>query len=59
MGGFAGKFAIDNGKLDVPAILREIRDAGYDGWLTFEYSGHEREEIARSIELIRKIWAEQ
>ena len=54
-----GKFAIDNGKLDVAALLREIRDAGYDGWLTFEYSGHEREDIARSIGLIRKMWAEQ
>ena len=59
VGGYSGKFAIDNGRLDVPALLREIRDAGYDGWLTFEYSGHEREEISRSIELIRKVWAEQ
>lgn len=50
------KLAIDNGKLNSIELLKKIRDSGYDGWLSFEYSGSSKEDISKSVELIKKIW---
>jgi len=48
--------SVDQGELDVPALLHKLMWTGYDGWLSFEYSGESLEEIEKSVRRIREVW---
>lgn len=50
------EYGLADGDLDVAAILRELRTSGYDGWLSFEYSGDALDVIAASVQYIREAW---
>lgn len=49
--------AIGEGDVDLPAVVKLLADAGYDGFLTIEYEGVEDPETAmpRSVEYARKV----
>lgn len=48
---------IGTGAVDFPAIFRELRAAGFDGWISLEAVGEASPEmIARSMAFIRQAW---
>jgi sugar phosphate isomerase/epimerase len=49
--------AIGEGDVDLPAVVKVLRDAGYDGFLTIEYEGVEDPATAmpRSVENARRL----
>ena len=51
---FVGK-AVGEGVVDLAACIRELKDAGFDGWLSVEYEGEEDPftAVPRSIEAAR------
>lgn len=48
--------AVSDGVLDVKSMLKKIKDSGYNGWLSFEYSGKNWDEVKRSADFIRETW---
>lgn len=52
---FVGK-AVGEGVVDLAACIRELKDAGFDGWLSVEYEGEEDPftAVPRSIEAARR-----
>ena len=52
---------LGQGELDLAAILAELADAGYDGWITVEldaYDGAPGEAARASREHLERLWAE-
>jgi len=49
---------LDRGEIDVSRILRIIRDAGFDGWLSIEYGGYGEgfDDVGQSAAYLRKTW---
>jgi len=48
---------IGQGDVDIPACLRSIRDAGYDGYAAIEYEGPEAEDtgLRESVRYMREV----
>jgi sugar phosphate isomerase/epimerase len=49
--------ALGMGDLDVPAHVRELRDAGYDSTITLEVFARDRQFLAYSRDRLRELWA--
>ena len=52
--------AVGTGLVDVKGCIRELKAAGYDGWLSIEVETGDRdptEEIIASAETLRRLWA--
>jgi len=52
---------LGQGDLDVTAIVAELGDAGYDGWITVEldaYDGAPGDAARASREHLERLWAE-
>ncbi|MHB0857776.1 MAG: sugar phosphate isomerase/epimerase family protein [Anaerolineae bacterium] len=51
--------ALGKGIVDVPGVIRELKRAGYDGWLSIEIETGDHDpsdEIAASAETLRRLW---
>ena len=51
--------AVGTGIVDVPAVMRELRKRGYDGWLSIEIPTIDHDptaEILTTAETIRHLW---
>ena len=48
---------IGKGDVDIPACLRAVRDAGYDGFAALEYEGPEDEKagVPESLQYLREV----
>lgn len=54
-----GFLPLGQGELDLPQILRSLKEIEYDGWITVEldeYAGHPREGAQISREFLEKRW---
>lgn len=51
---------IGGGDVDLPAVLRALHNAGYDGWLSIEYegTGDARQELAESVRVTQTLTQE-
>ncbi len=47
---------LDKGDVDIRKMLRIMKCAGYDGWLSIEYGGENLDDIDRSAKFVREIW---
>jgi sugar phosphate isomerase/epimerase len=49
---------VNRGELAVEALLRSVKETGYDGWLSIEYGGYEQTfaHVAASAAWLRQTW---
>ena len=49
---------VNQGDLDIEALLRSVKATGYDGWLSIEYGGKEQTfaHVATSVQWLRQTW---
>lgn len=52
------KGALKDGILDMRRLLGLLKKAGYDGWLSFEYSESDIQEVSRSTLYLKSMWRE-
>jgi len=56
--GWNRSVSVDEGDVNIAAVLRKIKQYGYDGWLSIEYGGLGIKKVGRSAAFIRQVWEE-
>ncbi len=54
--GWNRSVTLDQGWVDIAALVEGLHGHGYDGWLSVEYGGNDLEQVHYSIEWLRSIW---
>ncbi len=54
--GWNRNISLDEGDLDIAAVIVAIRDSGYDGWLSIEFGGSDVTKVERSVSFVREVW---
>lgn len=56
--GWNRDISLDEGDLDIRAVIDTIKRSGYDGWLSIEFGGQDIRKVERSVAYVREVWSQ-